>query len=80
METKKLVLGSLVSGRTAYLSIPSEMTVDETIYLGNFVQHLRFEAEQREREKQNNLKAAQGTAAKEETRRLEPIRVAPSLK
>jgi hypothetical protein len=80
MEKRELVLGSLVTGRPAILYLPYEITVDEVTKLENFVAHIRYEAEQRAKEKLDNLKAARGSAAKEETRRVEPIRVAPSLK
>lgn len=78
-EERQLILGSVLTGRLAILKLPHNITVAEAIHLGKFVRHIQFEAEQREKEVADNLKAAQEVAAKEETKRVEPIRVAPAL-
>ena len=89
-EERQLILGSVLEGRLAVLKLPHNITVAEAIHLGKFVRHIQFEAEQREKEVADNLKAAllvslksstrqQEVAAKEETKRVEPIRVAPAL-
>jgi hypothetical protein len=78
-EERQLILGSVLEGRLAILKLPHNITVAEVIHLGKFVRHIQFEAEQREKAVADNLKAAQEVAAKEETKRVEPIRVAPAL-
>jgi len=78
-EERQLILGSVLEGRLAVLKLPHNITVAEAIHLGKFVRHIQFEAEQREKGVADNLKAAQEVAAKEETKRVEPIRVAPAL-
>ena len=78
-EERQLILGSVLEGRLAVLKLPHNITVAEAIHLGKFVRHIQVEAEQREKEVADNLKAAQEVAAKEETKRVEPIRVAPAL-